>query len=96
MFVERTDVAYDLPRMAINYEPQGLVDVLDVSHANPLKSAAKSRKEWVEDHLSKWRYYCRSEPRLHEVGGAHYTMIGPDHVVAFAAKLMSALQARNV
>lgn len=91
-----TDVAYDLPRMATNYDPHGEVDVLDVFYANPLKAAAPNKEEWRNIHLSKWEDYCRSKPRFHEVGGAHYTMIGQDHVVAFAAKLKSALRARGV
>ncbi|KAI8945519.1 acyl-protein synthetase [Xylaria longipes] len=91
-----TDVAYDLPRMATDYDPQGDVAVLDIFHAMPLKAAARNREEWVNIHLSKWRSFCRSTPRFHEVGGAHYTMIGPDHVAAFSATLLSALNDRGV
>ncbi|GAW18770.1 hypothetical protein ANO14919_082520 [Xylariales sp. No.14919] len=91
-----TDVAYDLPRMATDYDPTGDVAVLDVFHAMPLKAAAPNREEWVNIHLSEWRRFCRSEPRFHEVGGAHYTMIGPDHVATFSATFLSALNARGV
>lgn len=91
-----TDVAYDLPRMATNYDPHGEVAVLDVFYANPLKAAAPNKEEWINQHLSKWQDFCRSEPRFHEVGGAHYTMIGSDHVEAFSATLRSALNARGV
>ncbi|KAK5625637.1 hypothetical protein RRF57_001353 [Xylaria bambusicola] len=91
-----TDVAYDLPRIATDYEPQGNVAVLDIFHAIPLKAAAPNREEWVNIHLSEWRRFCRSTPRFHEVGGAHYTMIGPDHVARFSATLLSALNARGI
>ncbi|KAI0423405.1 acyl-protein synthetase [Xylaria sp. FL1042] len=91
-----TDVAYDLPRMATDYDPKGDVAVLDIFHAIPLKAAAPNREEWVKVHLNEWRRFCRSEPRFHKVGGAHYTMIGPDHVATFSATLLSALDARGV
>lgn len=91
-----TDVAYDLPRMATNYDPHGEVDVLDVFFAIPLKAAAPNKEEWRNVHLTKWEDYCRSKPRFHDVGGTHYTMIGQDHVVAFAATLKSALRARGI
>ncbi|KAI1305143.1 Alpha/Beta hydrolase protein [Xylaria venustula] len=91
-----TDVAYDLPRMAIDYEPIGDVSVLDIFHAIPLKAAAPNREEWVNVHLSQWRLFCRSAPKFHEVDGAHYTMIGPEHVATFSKTLVSALNARDV
>ncbi|KAI1377950.1 acetyl-CoA synthetase-like protein [Hypoxylon crocopeplum] len=90
------NVAYGLQSMAIDYEPTGYVDRLDVFHAEPLRVAASSRDEWVRRRLSCWQDFCRTEPRLHEVGGGHYTMIGPDHVVSFAAKLRAALKARGI
>ncbi|KAI1766808.1 Alpha/Beta hydrolase protein [Hypoxylon sp. FL1150] len=46
-----TEVAYGLQSMAIEYEPRGLVDVIDVFHAIPLKIAATTRDEWVRVHL---------------------------------------------
>ncbi|KAK7709061.1 putative secondary metabolism biosynthetic enzyme [Diaporthe eres] len=90
------DVAYGLQSMAVEYEPGGQVACIDVFHAIPLKQAAASREEWVVEHLSKWRDFSRTEPRMHPVGGAHYTMIGPEHVVEFAAKLKEALRSRGI
>ncbi|KAH6845705.1 hypothetical protein B0I37DRAFT_191104 [Chaetomium sp. MPI-CAGE-AT-0009] len=90
------DVAFGLQSMAADYDPDGKVDGIDVFHAVPLKVAAASREEWVAEHLSKWRDFARSEPRLHAVGGAHYTMIGPRHVVGFAVELKAALAARGM
>ncbi|KAI1207203.1 acyl-protein synthetase [Annulohypoxylon truncatum] len=91
-----TNVAYDLPHMATNYEPEGKVEAMDVFYATPLKAAAPNREVWLKDHLIKWRDFCNTKPRFHEVDGAHYTMIGPDHVATFWAILRSALDARGV
>ncbi|KJZ74377.1 hypothetical protein HIM_06187 [Hirsutella minnesotensis 3608] len=94
--IERwADVAYGLQRLAIDYDPAGIVETIDVFHAQPLQGAATSQEDWVMDHLDKWRHFCRTSPRLHAVGGAHYTMIGPEHVVAFASKLEAAMEARE-
>ncbi|KAH7095864.1 acyl-protein synthetase [Paraphoma chrysanthemicola] len=90
------DVAYGLQSMAVNYEPTGMVGSIDVFHAIPLKQVANSRTEWVSEHLSKWRDFTRTEPRFHEVGGAHYTMMSPEHVVNFAAVLKEAMVARGL
>ncbi|KAF4448959.1 thioesterase domain [Fusarium albosuccineum] len=91
-----TDVAHGLQSMAVDYEPSGNVAVIDVFHAEPLKVAASSREEWVTDQLGKWRDFCRTEPRFHEVGGAHYTMIDQDHVHNFSKTLREALHARGI
>ncbi|KAI0476616.1 acetyl-CoA synthetase-like protein [Xylariaceae sp. FL0804] len=90
------DVAYGLQSMAVDYEPAGAVAAIDVFHARPLSMAAASREEWVGEHLSRWRDFCRTEPRFHAVGGAHYTMIDAEHVVGFAAVLREALEARGL
>lgn len=89
-------VAFGLQSMAVDYEPLGAVGAIDIFHAMPLKIAASSRQEWIEVHLSRWKEHCQSEPRFHEVGGAHYTMIAPDHVLNFSDKLKRALQARGL
>lgn len=90
------DVAYGLQSMAMDYNPSGQVKNIDVFHAIPLKGVAASRKEWVSEHLSKWQNFCSTRPRLHAVEGAHYTMIGPEYVGGFAARLKEALKARGV
>lgn len=89
-------VAFGLQSMAVDYEPRGFVSAIDIFHAMPLKIAAASREEWVGVHLSRWNEHCQSEPRFHEVGGAHYTMIAPEHVSSFSNKLKRALQARRL
>ncbi|KAK8127053.1 non-ribosomal peptide synthase-like protein [Apiospora kogelbergensis] len=90
------DVAYGLQSMAVDYEPTGSTPVLDVFHAEPLRVAAASRHEWVTEQLSRWADFCRSTPRMHEVGGGHYTMLGAEHVVSFAKTLRAALEARGI
>ncbi|KAK2598731.1 hypothetical protein N8I77_012121 [Diaporthe amygdali] len=90
------DVAYGLQRMATKYEPTGVVSVLDVFHAIPLKSAAPSRDIWIKDHLSKWQDFCETNVQFHSVGGSHYTMISPDHVARFAKTLRSVMERRGI
>jgi acyl-CoA synthetase (AMP-forming)/AMP-acid ligase II/thioesterase domain-containing protein len=90
------DVAFALQSMAREYEPSGSVAVMDVFYATPLAIVAESKAEWLAGPLSKWADFCREEPRFHEVGGAHYTMIGPDHVYSFQARLKEVLMLRNL
>lgn len=90
------DISYGLQSMAVDYEPTGRVSRLDVFHAEPLAVAASSREEWVSQQLSRWQDFCQTEPRMHAVGGGHYTMIGPDHVESFAKTLRAALEARGM
>ena len=90
------NLAFALQGMAKEYEPAGHVACMDVFYAIPLAAVAQSKKEWVEGPLSKWRDFVREEPRYHEVDGAHYTMISPEHVQRFAKKLKSVLQARGL
>ncbi len=91
-----TGVAFGLQSMAVDYEPSGRVGAIDIFHAIPLKVAAGSQKEWIEDHLSKWGDFSETEPRFHQVGGAHYTMIGPNHVSSFSKTLIAALKSRGL
>ncbi|RYP81523.1 hypothetical protein DL769_001931 [Monosporascus sp. CRB-8-3] len=90
------EVAFGLQSMAVDYEPQGMVKNIDVFHAIPLKAAAKSREDWLQNHLAKWKDFCETKPRFHQVGGEHYTMIGPGHVVGFSKTLKEALEARGL
>lgn len=90
------DISYGLQRLAVDYEPSGMVKTMDIFHAVPLKAAASSRKEWLENHLWKWNEFCSTRPRFYEVGGEHYTMLDPDHVVAFAETLRIAMRARGL
>ncbi|KAL2050996.1 hypothetical protein ABVK25_008742 [Lepraria finkii] len=91
-----TGLAYGLQSMAQNYEPSGSVGAMDVFYAIPLAMVASSKNEWLENHLSKWDGFVREAPKFHEVDGAHYTMIGPDHVFSFQKKLRAVLTARGL
>ncbi|KAK8042320.1 acetyl-CoA synthetase-like protein [Apiospora phragmitis] len=90
------NVAYALPVIALEYEPSGCVQTLDVFHAEPLKVVGVTRQQWVIERLGRWRDFCAKEPRFYEVGGGHYTMIGSDYVVDFAQQLREAMAARGV
>ncbi|KAK4116022.1 acetyl-CoA synthetase-like protein [Canariomyces notabilis] len=91
------DVAYGLQHMAVDYEPSGQVDSIDVFHAVLLRAVAATREAWLRDHLSRWQEFCKTGGvRFREVGGAHYTMIGPDYVAGFAMVLKQALRDRGV
>lgn len=90
------NVAHTMQSAAINYEPTGIVDSIDVFVAIPLTEVAESMEDWKTNHLSKWIDFSRTAPRFHEVDGAHYTMIGPDHVYSFQRRLKAALQFRGI
>jgi acyl-CoA synthetase (AMP-forming)/AMP-acid ligase II/thioesterase domain-containing protein len=90
------DLAYSLQSSAIDYEPTGSVQSMDVFCAIPLAAVARDMEDWMTNHLGKWRDFCRSSPRFHCVDGAHYTMISPAHVYSFQKILKAALQDRGV
>lgn len=91
-----TDVSFGLQSMATEYDPSGQVECIDIFHCIPLKAVAESREEWMRDHLSRWVDFTREPPRFHSVGGAHYTMIGAEHVEEFVRILRGALKARGL
>lgn len=89
-------VAYSMQYAAVDYEPSGMVDSMDVFVAIPLAEVAKDMNDWKTNHLSKWADFSKTAPRFHEVDGAHYTMIGPDNVYSFQRRLKAVLQYRNI
>ncbi len=82
-------VAFSLQSMARDYEPQGSVEAMDVFYCVPLVAVASSKAEWRANHLSKWTGFCRTEVGFHEVGGAHYTMMGSEHVGGFQERCVT-------
>ena len=92
------DLAYRMQAIAQNYDPSGKVACMDVFYAIPLVAVAKSKAEWKANHLSRWEEYLEEEggPRWHEVDGAHYTMLGPEHVLSFSKKIKGAMEARGL
>ncbi|OQE23213.1 hypothetical protein PENSTE_c009G09069 [Penicillium steckii] len=89
-------LAFALQSMAVDYDPLKSIAGIDVFYCNPLAVAASSKAQWVSEHLSKWKDFSRSPPRFHDVGGAHYTMLGPEHVFGFQKTLRNALDARGI
>src|ERR1700712_763324 len=90
------DLAYSLQSSATDYEPSGLVESIDVFCAIPLAAVAKDMEDWKTNHLGKWSDFSKTQPKLHEVDGAHYTMISPTHVYSFQKTLKAALTARGI
>ncbi|MCJ1313935.1 hypothetical protein MMC25_007615 [Agyrium rufum] len=90
------DLAFSLQSMARDYEPSGSVECMDVFIATPLAAVAQNRHEWRYEQLSRWGDFVRGELRFHDVGGAHYTMIGPEYVFGFQKTLKAALEARGL
>ncbi|OJJ03392.1 hypothetical protein ASPVEDRAFT_890110 [Aspergillus versicolor CBS 583.65] len=89
-------LAFALQRMAVDYDPSGSIAGIDIFYCNPLAVAAASKAQWRSEHLSRWEAFSRSEPRFHDLGGAHYTMLGPEHVFGFQKTLRRALEARGI
>jgi acyl-CoA synthetase (AMP-forming)/AMP-acid ligase II/thioesterase domain-containing protein len=89
-------LAFALQRMAVDYDPTSSIASIDVFYCNPLAVAASSKSQWLSEHLSQWKNFSRSTPSFHDVGGAHYTMLGPEHVFGFQKTLRSALDARGI
>ncbi|MCJ1467234.1 hypothetical protein MMC07_005857 [Pseudocyphellaria aurata] len=89
-------VASALQNLAIDYEPTGCCSSIDVFVAIPLAGVAKNKQDWIDNKLSKWADFSWSEPRFHDVDGAHYTMMGAEHVDSFQKNLKAALAARGI
>ena len=89
-------LAHAMQYAAREYDPSGSVAGIDVFFAIPLAAVAKNKDDWVANHLSKWKDFSRSVPRFHEVAGAHYTMMGPKHVLSFQKILKSVLNDRGL
>lgn len=89
-------LAFALQSMAIDYEPQGSIQGMDIFYCHPLAIVASSKEQWKQDHLEKWEDFARSKPRFHDVGGSHYTMLGPEHVFDFQRTLRKALEQRGI
>lgn len=90
------DLAYNMHSISLDYDPSGVVARMDVFYAVPLAAVAKSKGQWLEEHLSRWSEFVLEEPRFHEVEGAHYTMISPAHAFSFQKTLRAVLQERGV
>ncbi|KAJ5267453.1 Acetyl-CoA synthetase-like protein [Penicillium angulare] len=90
------NVSFALQNIGWEYEPSGSVSGMDIFYCQPLKVVAKTREEYRNTKLNHWVDFARNEVRYHEVGGEHYTMIGPDYVPKFQQTLKNALAARGL
>jgi hypothetical protein len=81
--------------MAMDYEPSGLLSVIDVFYCTPLAIVAAAREEWLMEHLSLWKDFVIGEVIYHEEGGEHYKMLGKYHVFKFQRTLKYALKAKG-
>lgn len=103
-----TDISHGLHVIAHDYDPSGHVGTMDVFFAVPLAAVAADKRDWMDNHLAKWRGFVHAEGelrdngrlgagvRFHDVEGAHYTMLGPDNVHSFQKKLRSVLKERGL
>ena len=94
--VNWANLAYSLQSMAVDYEPLGSVAQMDVFYCTPLVAVAASRKQWLEEHLTKWGNFVRGDVKFHEVDGEHYTMINKEHVFDFQKILKRVLRSRGL
>jgi thioesterase domain-containing protein len=90
------DLAFALQYSAVDYEPSGLVDGIDVFCAIPLAAVAKNVDDWEQNHLGRWKDFTRTTPRIHRVKGAHYTMLTSEYLPSFVKTLNNALKQRGI
>lgn len=90
------DVAYRLQAAAVDYEPLGMIDNMDIFCAIPLVEVAENMEDWKTNHLAKWVDFSRNPPQFHEVDGSHYTMIDQENVFSFQKRLKAVLQKRGI
>ncbi|KAL8949402.1 MAG: hypothetical protein Q9222_004485 [Ikaeria aurantiellina] len=92
-----THVAFALQKIGWEYEPSGLVSLMDVFYCQPLKVVARTREEYRTTKLNRWVDFVRDGGvRFHEVDGEHYTMIGSENVHRFQQTLKKAMEARGL
>ena len=90
------NVALSLQKIGWEYEPSGTVSRMDIFYCQPLKDVASSREEYRNEKLNHWSDFVRDDLQYHEVGGEHYTMIGPEHLPKFQQTLKRVMAARGV
>jgi thioesterase domain-containing protein len=75
------EVSNALHEMAWDYEPSGMVNIVDVFVAHPLKAVASNREDWFEKQISRWVHFSRTLPRFHEAEGEHFSMTSMSEAV---------------
>ena len=64
-------LAYELHVIAVDYEPEGSVQAVDVFFAEPLRICASSKEEWVAGPLRDWGAFSRAVGGIHDCPGEH-------------------------
>jgi thioesterase domain-containing protein len=89
------DVAFALQSRAVDYDPSGKVTAMDVFYCRPLTILGITKQQWLDQHLRAWEEFV-GDVQYHEVDGAHYTMLLPEHVGSFQRHLNKVLKKRGV
>lgn len=89
------DVAFTLQSRAVDYDPSGKVAAMDVFYCRPLTILGITKQQWLDQHLRAWEEFV-GDVQYHEVDGAHYTMLLPEHVGSFQRHLNKVLKKRGV
>ncbi|KAK4209702.1 acetyl-CoA synthetase-like protein [Rhypophila decipiens] len=89
------EVSNALHAMAVDYEPTGMVEHVDVFVCRPLRQVARNKNEWFAEQVSKWVYFSRTLPRFWDAEGEHFSMLAEENVESFAEILNKALQGRG-
>ncbi|KAM7210182.1 acetyl-CoA synthetase-like protein [Rhypophila decipiens] len=89
------EVSNALHAMAVDYEPTGMVEHVDVFVCRPLRQVARNKNEWFAEQVSKWVYFSRTLPRFWDAEGEHFSMLAEENVESFCEKLNKALQGRG-
>ena len=98
-YLHWVSIASNMQGLAVDYEPSGSIQGMDVFVADPLSHVAKTREEWINNRLSAWKDFVKNgDVRFHNVQGAHYTMLNPKFVdvSTFAGTLKKVLAQRGI
>ena len=90
-----TDVAYAMQSGSVYYEPKGCTKTMDMFYCRPLAILGITKQQWLEDHLRGWENFV-DNVEYHEVEGALYTMLLPEHVPSFQRRFKRVLSARGI
>ncbi|ORY02357.1 putative non-ribosomal peptide synthase-like protein [Clohesyomyces aquaticus] len=89
-------LAHELHVIAVDYEPEGSVQCIDIFYAEPLRICAATKSEWVSGPLMEWNSFSRKDVGLHDCPGGHYTMLSGEFVEGFANILKGVLTTRKL
>ncbi|KAH7310103.1 luciferin 4-monooxygenase [Rhexocercosporidium sp. MPI-PUGE-AT-0058] len=78
------ELAWKLKVIARDYDPEGMVNRMDVFYTGPLVGLVKANttEEWRRDFIGMWDEFV-GDVRYYEVKGTHRTLISPPYLVGF-------------